>query len=168
MPEFHITVDGPVGDVGYFNLDAFTRGYIEALFFTETSPCYTSDEWESDECQEAQRKGQADGNLPGDVGFSDLDADTLAAIIADCAAFQRVHADDLEKLVSGPYDYDLENAGRDFWYTRNGHGCGFWDRDLGEIGDRLTEACGWSSRNSANPFPEVNEVFYQDGKVYVS
>ena len=27
----------------------------------------------------------------------------------------------------------------DFWLTRNGHGAGFWDRGMGELGDRLTE-----------------------------
>jgi hypothetical protein len=41
-----------------------------------------------------------------------------------------------------------EQAGRDFWLTRNGHGVGFWDRDLngrlpwrsrGNYGDLLTK-----------------------------
>jgi len=32
-------------------------------------------------------------------------------------------------------------AGHDFWLTRNHHGAGFWDRELGDVGDRLTEAC---------------------------
>lgn len=30
--------------------------------------------------------------------------------------------------------------GHDFWLTRNGHGAGFWDRGLGELGDKLTAA----------------------------
>lgn len=30
-------------------------------------------------------------------------------------------------------------AGHDFWLTRNGHGTGFWDRGLGEVGEKLTE-----------------------------
>ncbi len=29
-------------------------------------------------------------------------------------------------------------AGHDLWLTRRGHGCGFWDRGLGALGDRLT------------------------------
>ena len=37
-------------------------------------------------------------------------------------------------------------AGHDFWLTRNGHGCGFWDRDLpGTLGEelsKLAEAAG--------------------------
>lgn len=35
---------------------------------------------------------------------------------------------------------DASQTGHDFILTANGHGCGFWDRGLGEIGDRLTEA----------------------------
>lgn len=33
-----------------------------------------------------------------------------------------------------------ECLGHDLWLTSAGHGVGFWDRDLGELGDRLTEA----------------------------
>lgn len=35
---------------------------------------------------------------------------------------------------------DGEQNGNDFWYTRNGHGVGFWDRGYEQTGDRLTEA----------------------------
>lgn len=36
-------------------------------------------------------------------------------------------------------DIPEEQIGHDFWLTRNGHGAGFWDRGLGEIGDELTK-----------------------------
>jgi len=29
--------------------------------------------------------------------------------------------------------YDDEQAGRDFWFTRQGHGVGFWDRKALEV-----------------------------------
>ena len=32
-----------------------------------------------------------------------------------------------------------EQFAHDFWLTRNGHGAGFWDRGLGDVGDKLTE-----------------------------
>jgi len=38
-------------------------------------------------------------------------------------------------------EMDAEQFGHDFWLTRNGHGAGFWDRELGELGDILTERC---------------------------
>lgn len=36
--------------------------------------------------------------------------------------------------------YDWEQLGHDLWLTRNGHGVGFWDRGLGELGSDLTKA----------------------------
>jgi len=33
---------------------------------------------------------------------------------------------------------DPAQVGHDIWLTRNGHGTGFWDRGLGELGDQLT------------------------------
>ena len=51
-----------------------------------------------------------------------------------------------------------DQIGHDFWLTRNGHGAGFWDRDLGDIGDKLTEAC--------KEFPQVDLYVGDDGKIY--
>lgn len=34
----------------------------------------------------------------------------------------------------------MEYAGHDAWLSAVGHGTGFWDRDLGALGDRLNEA----------------------------
>lgn len=49
--------------------------------------------------------------------------------------------------------------GHDFWLTRNGHGAGFWDRGLGELGERFTRAC--------RPFGEVNLYVTDDGRIAV-
>lgn len=52
--------------------------------------------------------------------------------------------DDLEQFVGLCEDTLIaselspEQIGHDFILTRNGHGTGFWDRGLGEIGDQLT------------------------------
>ena len=32
-----------------------------------------------------------------------------------------------------------EQFAHDFWLNRNRHGAGFWDRGLGELGDKLTK-----------------------------
>lgn len=37
-------------------------------------------------------------------------------------------------------EIDPESAGHDFALTRAGHGTGFWDRGLGEVGQRLSDA----------------------------
>lgn len=41
----------------------------------------------------------------------------------------------------GETEVDAQTLGTDFWLTRNGHGAGFWDRGLGEEGERLTALC---------------------------
>ena len=49
-------------------------------------------------------------------------------------------------------------AGHDFWFTGCGHGCGFWDGDWPEAGNRLTEAC--------KKYPEVGLYVGDDGLIY--
>ena len=52
-----------------------------------------------------------------------------------------------------------EEIGYDFWLTRNGHGAGFWDRCLGEIGEKLTAAC--------KAYGESCVYIGDDGSLYV-
>ena len=59
---------------------------------------------------------------------------------ADCAEFYRAHSETWCDV--GLTD---EQAGHNFWLTRNGEGTGFWDRGIGAVGDALTAAaktCG--------------------------
>ncbi len=53
---------------------------------------------------------------------------------------------------------ELSQIGHDFWLTRNHHGAGFWDRNLGELGDKLTEI--------SKQFTELN-LFENNGKVII-
>lgn len=124
MPEFQLDKGGAVtSSIRWDDLDAFTQGYIEALFFTDS--------------------GSDEGRL-GDAGFADLTPEALQLCIADCARFQT--DPHVEPLLSSAYNcegYDAEAAGSDFWFTRNGHGVGYWDREqLGEdLRQELTDAC---------------------------
>lgn len=47
---------------------------------------------------------------------------------------------------SAPELYEDANGsfGHDFYLTREGHGAGFWDRGLGELGDYLTQISKWA------------------------
>jgi hypothetical protein len=62
----------------------------------------------------------------------------------DCLDFINSNTADLleyaDKKSHAPGYDEFECAGHDFWFTRNGHGAGFWDRGLGELGNRLTAA----------------------------
>ena len=116
--EFHIDLGD---DADRFNrLDSFTRGYVEAMFFTEDT----------------------EGHLGS---FADVSQTMLVEVVADCQRFQEENAKLLQRAYArwtecGEKPYDAERAGNDFWYTRNHHGVGFWDRDLGKVGDELTTA----------------------------
>ena len=63
-----------------------------------------------------------------------FDETSRALIAAEIADFISANSDDLDGL-------DYSQIGHDFILTRNGHGAGFWDRGLGERGERLTAAC---------------------------
>ena len=54
---------------------------------------------------------------------------------ADCEAFLSDNASDLDETGA-----TAEQIGHDFWLTQRHHGVGFWDRGLGELGRRLTDA----------------------------
>jgi len=115
-------------------IDKFTAAYIECALWC----------------------GVFDGD-DGDADYSrtleDLSPDTLASMVEDCADFQNSAHELLER--SGQ---DCEQSGHDFWLTRNHHGAGFWDRGLGDIGDRLTEA--------AKNYGSCELYLGDDGKVW--
>lgn len=115
--------------------DAFTDAYLECALWSSTD------------------ESRDDGGDPLDdnYGPDDIDNLALASAIEDCRDFQKENASDLEGL-------DLEQAGHDFWLTRNRHGAGFWDRGLGDKGERLTKA--------SHGYGEVCLVVGDDGKVH--
>ncbi|MGY3278148.1 hypothetical protein [Bradyrhizobium sp. S3.7.6] len=132
MPEFILSLGTPEAARRYAALDQFTQGYIEAMFFTSTG---TGDD--------------ADNDLEH-ATFAELAPLTLRTMIEECKAFQiqnRIALD--EALDKGRINgYDEKAAGRDFWYSRNGHGTGYWDRDLGDVGDTLHKSASqWRGRD---------------------
>ena len=65
--------------------------------------------------------------------------------------------------LSDIYDFDREQAGRDLWYTRNGHGVGFWDRDDDVYGPHADALC-----EVARAMGSVDLYRGDDGKLYLS
>ena len=109
-------------------LDAFTHAYIVAALWSSTDNSTPS------------------GGNPLDDNYAatDIAPEALEQITQDCSRFQQAHAVLLAEAYSrysvtdgsSPETY----AGHDFWLTRQGHGAGFWDRGLGEVGEKLTAA----------------------------
>jgi hypothetical protein len=99
-------------------------------------------------------ESRPDGGEPLDKNYSaeDIAPDTLATMSADCEKFQADNAADIERR-------GAEQAGHDFWLTRNGHGCGFWDGDWPEpAASRLT--------TSAENFGTYDLYVGDDGQIW--
>jgi hypothetical protein len=134
-----------------FDRAAFLNGYMIAALWSSTGPseepyaCENLDDLFdiddiSDECRDSMFK---DCNKFIDENIADLEAycDSHRGVQA------RAHEDKPEAW-----------AGHDFWLTRNGHGVGFWDRGLGELGERLSKA--------AKVYGGIDLYPGDDGKIY--
>jgi hypothetical protein len=133
MTEFQLDTSNPAR-VDFSDLSDFAQGYVEALFF----------------CTQGDDDGMAEAT------FADLSLSALCRITVDCNAFAERWGD----LDAIAHDYDRRQAGHDFWFSRCGHGVGFWDRGLGEVGDRL--------HNLAQDFGNLDPYMGDDGKVYLA
>lgn len=124
-------------DINHFAkvLDTVTRGYIQALYFTDTG---------------------GDSDIPNGAELADQ---TVISCLADCAAFlsycEKCNLISEYKKLPG---VSWDSFGIDFWFTRNGHGVGFWDRGYGEIGDKLSTAC--------EEFKSVDAYLGDDSLIY--
>jgi hypothetical protein len=113
-------------------LDVFTLSYIETALWSSTD----------------------DNGEPLDAvyGIDDIDDASLQQMIDDCLLFQAEQCDHISN--------EWEQAGHDFWLTRNWHGAGFWDGDWeDEAGKRLTDA--------SHAYGECDLYIGDDGKVYI-
>lgn len=123
-------------------LDQFTAAYIMCMYFTDSC------DW--DETEDAENEGSFDVE-------DELSEEALNLVKTECEEFQK-NADLARCYEEFPW-YSPSQAGHDFWLTRNRHGAGFWDKDLGELGSKLTDAahdCGGCDAYRGD-----------DGKVYI-
>lgn len=91
--------------------------------------------------------------LDDSCNVDDIEPETLERMRQDVTDFVQSNSSMLEQ--SGLDDAQI---GHDFWLTRNGHGAGFWDRGLGEVGKKLSDA--------ARIYGGVDLYIGDDGKVY--
>lgn len=152
-------------------LDTFTRAYIECALWSSTGPAFGTcpccgepdkllDKWPGPEFERQEMCSGPDCGthetaheppLQDNYSESDIAPECLQRMIDDCAKFQREN--DLT-------DYPDTNAGHDFWLTRNGHGCGFWENDYG------TESQCEALTKASKAFGEFNLYPGDDGKLY--
>lgn len=116
-------------------LDRFFYAYVECALWSSTD--------------NADDTGGAP--LDDNYGPEDIAPETLARMREDCEEFIRMTG--MEHRLG----WTAEQAGHDFWLTRNGHGAGFWDRGKSD-GDILTE--------HAKAFRGVDLYVGDDGRIY--
>lgn len=118
-------------------LDTMTEAYITCALFT------------ADEEIIPPKSGEFDSSpyLPR------VTKSTWAKAKDVCAQFYAENSTDLAS-------YPADSAGHDLWYTRNGHGVGFWEADhcTDDEGERLSE----SARKLGEAY-----LFKQNGWFYV-
>lgn len=100
------------------------EGYITSALWTTPIPNEQGDD--------------SDGYLLDDYGSEDLGQGELDKVKETVRDFLKSNLVDVEEYLT---HFDADHLGHDFWLTRNGHGAGFWDRGLGDLGRRLTDNC---------------------------
>lgn len=77
---------------------------------------------------------------PGNIE-DDISSDAKIDAYQDVKKFMLQAGDLIDNL-------DPSQVGHDLWLTRNGHGAGFWDRGLGDVGEKLSDiARGMGSKH---------------------
>lgn len=139
--------------VDWHSLDDFTRAYVTAALWS------TNDE--SDE--------QGGEPLDTNYDWDDIVWESQSTIIADCARFALLNLEALALIPKGREWSAMEQAGHDYWLTRNGHGAGFWDRDysglpFGEttLGEYLTAAA--EARGEVDITVHRGKLYFSGGK----
>lgn len=121
-------------------LSTFEAAYVEAALWSST--------------------GDDDQPLDKKYSVNDISPYALIRMRRDCALFQLTAAWRDHGSAYAPSQWsDDERGGHDFWLTRNGHGCGFWDREWtdGSKGEELTQVC--------KVFGEVGLYVSDEGKI---
>lgn len=144
-------------------LDEFETAYVEAALWASTCDQMVK--------TTAHPNGELHRDAPMDhrYGIEHVERDTLIAMKTECHIFRHMAGALLEKAATlGDYAKRDEwtpemRCGHDFWLSRNGHGAGFFDRELvtadGEnVGDQLQKL--------AESFGEAH-LWVSKGRVYM-
>jgi hypothetical protein len=107
MPEFVMPLATLEEHRAMRSYSEFAQGYLQAMFFTEH-------------------------DVVRNKSLGALSPEAIGELLADCTQFETAARADLDASSEVSDRCDDTQAGRDFWYTRNGAGAGFWDGDWPE------------------------------------
>ena len=106
------------------NLDDMTNGYLEAWLWTSNA---------NEDGQNLLEFGYGIDDIP--KATRDDVRDTFKAVVTCHPLAVRLYGVERQ----GSCAIVWEHFGHDFLLTRNGHGAGFWDHGLGELGEHLSQ-----------------------------
>ena len=113
----------------------FIRAYIEAAL------------WSTHDAREDPPSEYLDATY----NLNDLSDELLLKVLEECRRFIRENIAFINP--------DMEQAGHDFWLTRNRHGAGFWDGDWEEPEASILT-------DNSHRFGEQDWYVGDDGKIY--
>ena len=103
------------------NIDQVVAGYLEYQLWTQ---------------QDYDHEDRiSDVRLDANYSVSDISPEYVENVRQELTEFVTAHPLAVRMYLAHRTSYDF---GGDFYLTREGHGVGFWDRGLGELGDYLT------------------------------
>ena len=142
MPQFQLNADR-YGSHPYYALSNFAKGYVEAMFFTN-----------------GDTGNEENENQLNDMGVERLTREAVKDIAKDCDAFLGTLMPDgcfVRQWLDRAENYSDDRAGNDFWFTRQGHGVGFWDRK--ELEGELQEGLCDVARKFGEAYVDVRMMF---------
>lgn len=120
------------------DFDKFLAGYLECALWSSTD--------------------DAGNPLDDNYDVDDLSEGFLASSREECRDFFDANRALMEQAQKEYHYLPSISGGHDFWLTRNRHGAGFWDRGMGEVGQKLTEA--------AHVYGSVDLYVGDNGRIY--
>lgn len=146
IAESLLNSDGGLEDLSQGDINEILRGYIECALWTEeerltddaTSDIDDEDYEDMDEAEKIiALKGKFDAKTFSSFVSDDIDVDSKISAYGDIKRFIMLAGD--EAVQEAIDENGLFQLGMDIWFTRNGHGSGFFDRNY-ENEDSLMEA----------------------------
>ena len=130
MNEAYIDQDGSLKDFSQSDINEILRGYIECALWTEEERLVDEYTMEIDDDMDdveklIQLKGKFDKKSFTSFVSEDIDIDSRIDAYNDIKTFIKNAGDNaIQEAIS---ENGLFRLGMDIWFTRNGHGAGFFD-----------------------------------------
>lgn len=134
LNEVYVGIDGKLQDMSQSDINEILKGYIECALWTEEENLKdeaTSDIEDYDDMDDVEKiiqlKGKLDKKTFTAFVSEDIDLDSKIEAYNDIKTFIKTAGDNaVQEAIN---ENGLFKLGMDIWFTRNGHGAGFFDHN---------------------------------------